>query len=369
MFTPKFTESEHIGYNLEEISRLRYRIERMLIMPKHELWLRREAFVRTSYSSTMIEDSSIPEHEVEEAARPSPLASIPKERPDIVNYGRALEFVDFLSDAKMELESGELVIRIIHRLLMGGIDDTRLRPGEYNTEPNWVEDRGVRVYETAFHVDVPILMRELSDWLKEDIELNPVLKAGIGCLHLIAIHPFVDGNGRTARLLATLLLQQHVQQHDYGFRKLLSLDAYFQRHRDEYIQALRQSLGPSFNKDYDATPWLEFFTLSLLLQASALESRLTDWRIRVEQIHRGLAPLGFSDRQIDGLIYASKVGHVTRKDYMEVTGVSPLTATRDLQQIAKKGVLVPEGAGRNRRYKFRAPEAQQDKEEQQRRLL
>jgi Fic family protein len=295
----------------------------------------------------MIENNTITEEEMEEVAKPSPVASIPKEREDVANYGQALEFVDFLSDAEITAD-GETVIRQIHWLLMKGIHDTRIKPGEYRTEPNWIEDQGIKVYEPPFHMDVPSLMREFSLWLREDGNIDPILRAGIAHAHLVAIHPFVDGNGRTARLLATLLLQKG----GYGFRKLLSLDTYYQRNRDSYIKALSQSLGKKFTPDYDLTSWLKFFTISVVLQASRLETKLTDWRIWVDSAHKELADSGLNARQIDGLIYAMNVGYITRKDYMEIVEVSPLTATRDLANMVQRKILTPKGAGRSRVYQF-----------------
>lgn len=346
MFTPKFVEdNESLNWNLEEIERKRFRVERLLIMPKHEQWLRREAFIRTAYSSTMIENNTITEEEMEKAVKPSSAIDIPKERLDVANYAKALSFVDFMSgDAGITID--ESVIRQIHWFLMKGEHDTRIHPGNYRTEPNWIEDRGIKVYEPPFHIDVPILMREFSLWLRENNNINPITKAGIAHAHLIAIHPFIDGNGRTGRLLATLLLQRS----GYGFRNLLSLDTYYQRNRDSYLEALKKSIGERFIPDYDLTAWLEFFTFSILLQAGQLETKLTDWRIWVDRVHKRWAPLGLNDREIDGLIYAVNVGSIARKDYAEIVDVSPLTAYRDLSYLVEKGLLEPRGVGRNRRY-------------------
>jgi len=193
-------------------------------------------------------------------------------------------------------------------------------------------------------------MREFSLWLNEEKDINPILKAGIAHGHFIAIHPFGDGNGRTARLLAILLLQKH----GYGFRKLLSLDAYYQRNRDQYLTALKQSFGKRFTNGYDLTPWLRFFTEYVVVQALILEERLTDWRIMVDEIYRDLVPLGLSERQIDGLLYAERIGYLTRKDYIEIANVSPLTATRDLMDMVGRDILQPQGAGRNRKYIVKA---------------
>ncbi len=364
MFEPKFTiDATALPYSLEEIERINFRVERMLLMPKHEQWLRREAFVRTAYSSTMVENVKIPEHEMEEAAKASPIGALPKQRLDVTNYGKALEFADFISDDD-GIRIDEAVIRQIHWFLMKGIHDTHLKPGQYRTGPNWIGDQGAKIYESPFHVDVPILMREFSDWLATDEEISPLLKAGIAHVHLVAIHPFVDGNGRTARLLATLFLQRH----GYGFRRLLSLDAYYQRNRDDYMEALRECLGPSFRNDYDSTSWLEFFTTSVILQSRALERRLTDWRMGVDQIHKDWGDMGLAERQIDGLIYTVKIGYITRKDYAEIANISVLTASRDLVDMVKRGLLRAEGAGRNRKYRLRKSE-EPEENQQQARLL
>src|SRR4030042_3017305 len=98
MYVPKYSITFEMNYRLEEIERLKYRIERQLIMPKHEEWLRREAFMRTAYSSTMVENATISEEEMEKAVKPYPSTEIPKERADVANYALALIFADYISD-------------------------------------------------------------------------------------------------------------------------------------------------------------------------------------------------------------------------------------------------------------------------------
>jgi Fic family protein len=344
-------EHKHL-FELETLEQIRFRVDRFLLMPKHEAWLRREAFVRQAYSSTMIENASISQ---EELARAESELSI--ERPDVANYASALEFVDFLSNQR-DTPIDERTIRQIHWTLMRGVRDDHYLPGEYRNQTNWIEDAGVKVYEPPHQVDVPILMRRFVEALKDNT-LHPVLKAGVTHLHLVAIHPFVDGNGRTARLLATLLLQSN----GWGFRNLLSLDSYYQRNRDEYIGALSATLGNKMPEEYDATPWLQFFCRAVLIVARRLESHLTDWQMLVDQLHQELRPLGLLDRQIDGLLYASRKGEITRRDYVEITGVSPLTATRDLVVLVERGQLVPEGSGRSRLYRVKTV-ARKEEEEQ-----
>ena len=344
MYEPRYKKSSALTFLIEEIERKKFLIERLLLMPKHEEWLRREAFIRTAYSSTMVENADITEEELERAAKPSPGATIPKDRPDVTNYAKALTFVDFLSDTP--LLGIEQTIREIHWMLMKNIEGDRFLPGTYRKEPNWITDQGVRVYEPPFHVDIPSRMRDFTEWLQSEPDVHPLVRAGLAHLHVVAIHPFLDGNGRTARLVTTLLLQQS----GYGFKRLLSLDSYYQRQRDDYITALQECLGSKFHQDYDATRWLEFFAQSVALQAVSLKTRLTDWRMMIDNMHERLRGSNLTDRQIDGLIYAARMGAITRKDYTEITGVSPVTATRDLAQLATMALLRPQGSGRNRRF-------------------
>jgi len=344
MFEPHY-DPQALQHVVDDVDLILYRVDRILILPKYEMWFQREAFVRTAYSSTIIENPAIPEEEMEAAARPSPSAAIPAARQDVANYARALEFVEFVAESG-DIPVDEAVIREIHWHLMKGIDDRRVRPGQYRTEPNWIEDQGVRVYEPPFHMDVPPLMREFSLWIRDDDVTHPLYKAGIAHAHLAAIHPFVDGNGRTARLLVTLLLQRQ----GYGFRKLLSLDSFYQRNKDLYIDGLKKSIGERFAPDYDLTRWLDFFLLSLKARAENLENEMTRWRQFLDRAHRELSGLGMSERQTDGLVYAMRTGRMMRKDYMEITGVSAVTASRDLQDLVEKGVLVARGYGRSRYY-------------------
>ena len=335
-----FVTPETHTLDLEELERIRFRVDRFLLMPKYEEWMRREAFIRQAYSSTMIENPSISE---EERAKAEVELSV--DRPDVANYARALEFVDFMSrDQDVVLD--ELLIRQMHWFLTRGMSDHHYLPGQYRKETNWIEDNGIKVYQPPHQLDIAPLMRELVEALRDD-GLHPILKAGVAHVHMVAIHPFVDGNGRTARLLETFVLQSS----GWGFRNLLALDSYYQRSRNEYIGALVSTLGSKFPDRYDATSWLDFFCMSVVVQARLLESRLTEWQMMVDNIHRELRPLGLLDRQIDGLVYAARKGEIARRDYIEVTGVSHLTATRDLASMVDKGYLIAEGMGRNRKYR------------------
>jgi Fic family protein len=190
-------------------------------------------------------------------------------------------------------------------------------------------------------------MRSFVLWLREDDETHPVLKAGIAHIHFVAIHPFWDGNGRTARALATLVLQRS----QFGFKKLLSIESDLFELWDDYRSAIERTLGSRFIPEYDATAWLEFFTSMMQAHAGQITARLTDWHRIMQEFHDDMARFGLTQRQVDGLAFALNSGTMVRSVYIEITGVSPVTASRDLAMLVREGLLIAEGKTRARVYR------------------
>ena len=339
IFDPHYTNSAMLDVGIENIDRQKWLIENMLIMPKHEAWLRREVTVRRASGTTRIEGGGLDETAVGKlASRPVGKRVTDDEQMNL-NAIEAYEFIDFLSD-QADIPIDELAIRQINRLFMKGGPAT-LTPGVYRKGQNEILG-----FVTPDQGDVPGLMRSFALWLRREDDMHPVLKAGLTHIHMVAVHPFWDGNGRTARGLATLVLQRN----GYGFRKLLALEASLFGIRDSYFNAIRRTLGSRFKSEYEATPWLEFFTETMSLHVQALASRLTDWHRMMQGMHEIGETEGFSPRQMDGYMFAMQAREMTRRDYMEVTDTSPGTASRDLAHMVKKGLLSAVGTTRSRVY-------------------
>ena len=97
-----------------------------------------------------------------------------------------------------------------------------------------------------------IMMNEPVKYLNSEAETHPVLVSGIAQFQLVHIHPFLDGNGRTSRLLSTLCLYRA----GYDFKRLFTISEYYDRDRPAFywaIQRVRES-------GMDMTGWLEYFT-------------------------------------------------------------------------------------------------------------
>lgn len=331
-FEPRFAHTASIQAGLDQIARQRWLFDNMLLMPKQQTWVRREVQIARAKATTEIEgigeeDSNTPSHSARRAYEQA-----------LANALRAYEFIDYLSDLP-DQPIDQLVIRQLNREFIHGAPAT-LTPGVYRKGQNRVAD-----YTPPDQGDVPDLMKAFVAWI-QGTDVHPVLQAGLAHLHFVAIHPFWDGNGRTARGLETLILQRS----EYRFKKLLSVEKRLLSVRRPYFTAIERTLGKQFGV-YDATPWLEFYVGVLSTEVSVLITQLTQWHRAIAVTHDAARDLDLLDRQADAIAYILQANVMTRADYIEITRVSPVTASRDLRDLVQKGLLVAEGRTSSRSYR------------------
>lgn len=229
--------------------------------------LRQTARLASTHYSTMIEGNRLTQEEVEEALKGVHLPGRERDEAEVRNYYRALEKVDALATKPGHLSEQDT--RRLHGLVMNG----RPTPTAYRTGQNVIRDgrsRGI-VYMPPEAIDVPRLMVQLHKWINRQLdsrELPAPLAAAIAHYQFATIHPYYDGNGRTARLLATLVLHKL----GYGLKGIYSLEEHYARDLSGYYAAL--TVGPSHNyyegrAEADITGFLDYFCRSM---ATALEA-------------------------------------------------------------------------------------------------
>jgi Fic family protein len=169
-----------------------------------------------------------------------------------------------------------------------------------------------------------------------------VLVSGVAQFQLVHIHPFVDGNGRTSRLLSTLCLYRA----GYDFKRLFTISEYYDRDRTVFYTAL-QSVRQS---DMDLTEWLEYFVTGLATQLEEVKAR-GKLAIQVDVLageHR------LNGRQATALHHILQEGQLTILVYSQLfPQTSRRTLQRDLRSLVEKGLIVSEGATNQLIYRFR----------------
>ncbi|MDB5084673.1 MAG: Fido protein [Bacilli bacterium] len=184
---------------------------------------------------------------------------------------KALEFLDDAADRKLPIT--EELIKKLHAIIRVNQYGRRARISEYRREQNQV---GVR-NSSEFYLppewqDVPVLMEDLVAWINSpDSYSIPVpIKAGIFMWQFLTIHPYIDGNGRTARMLATYILRRG----GFGLKGLFVLENFYDRNLAEYYRRLHMGLHHNYyfgRNDVDLTLWLQFFIegLSVVFEEAA----------------------------------------------------------------------------------------------------
>src|SRR3989338_4209624 len=133
------------------------------------------------------------------------------------------------------------------------------------------------LYTAPDQQKVPKLVENLCQWINKSRKekLSPVIIAAVAHAELAAIHPFVDGNGRAARLLATLILYTE----KYDFRKLFALENYYNTKRQAYYKAIH--LGSTYKEraNSDMTGWLHYFIQGFLAEMELVMDKIRPFLI------------------------------------------------------------------------------------------
>ncbi|HTR68025.1 MAG TPA: Fic family protein, partial [Terriglobales bacterium] len=236
----------------------------------------------------------------------------------------------------------EGLIRSLHFMMIQ--HELAKNPGRYRPGPIFVRDekKQQNVYEGPDAAIVPSLMNEFVQSLNARTDVPVLVRAAVGHLNLVMIHPFSDGNGRMARCLQTLILarEQIIEP------TFCSIEEYLGRFTQEYYDVLGEVGRGAFHPENDCRPWIRFNLVAHYRQASWLlqRSRMTQrvWN----ELERILQQRRINDRALPTLADAAFGYKIRRSHYMNATGVSEQVASRDLKMLVDHGLLTGEGETR-----------------------
>jgi Fic family protein len=348
MITPKAARL------LMDIEAARTEVGRTPLPPTVEAELRRQARTRSTHYSTRIEGNRLTLAEAEKVIQGARTEFRGRERDvrEVRNYWTALLRVEEWAAAQKPLS--ELMIRRLHALVERG---PRSRPTPYRDSQNVIRDSVSEaiVYMPPEARDVPGLMTGMVCWVKEAMKkgVPTPLIAGMAHYQFVTIHPYYDGNGRTARLLATYLL--HLG--GYGMNGLFSLEEHHARDLPGYYRAL--AVHPHHNyyegrADADLTSWVEYFLATLAETFEAVRKEAQ--RLATEGLPAEPEPLRALDRRariVLGLF--AKVPRITSSEVALALGLSERMARVLLTKWVEDGWLaVADRSRRKRAYELTA---------------
>ena len=353
-FKPIYQITTRIAQGLMRIEAAKQKVSLLPINPAVLTSLRETAKLYTTHYSTMIEGNQLGVEQVKEVLLlKGHFPGRERDEHEIKGYYSALAQLEQYVATNQPIT--EKLIQTLHALVMSD-GRTKVAPTQYRDGQNVIRDGSTRaiVYMPPEAKDVPNLMRNLVNWIKENAEIPSPITASIAHYQFATIHPYYDGNGRTARLLTTLIL--HIG--GYDLKGLYSLEEYYAKNLFAYYRAI--SIGPSHNyyegrAESDITDWIEYFINGMAFAFEKVVAQMSASQNKGEKdysdLMRTLDPKQRKTLELfqnQDIVISSQIG--------KLFGFKPRTSSALCKKWVEDGFLeIVDYSNKGRKYKLTKP--------------
>ena len=352
MYSPKFTITNKILKNIGIIEACREVIDKAPLLPYYEKQFRDDALIRAVHYGTHIEGNELNIDQAENVIMGKDVVGRQRDIQEVMNYRKVMRCIEDMGPSSAKASEGKEIIdenfiKRLHELTVKKILSQE-NIGEYRKKQVVVRNSytGKVSFKPPLSVAIPFQIKDLIAFInsKSEQDIHPVLKSGVVHYELVRIHPFLDGNGRVARALSTLILFLE----GYDIRKFFSLEEYFDKEAVRYYDSL-QSVEKN---DGDLTKWLEYFTQGLSIELSKIKDRVEKISIDANlRAKLGGKPIMLSDRQLKIVEYIQKTGYLQNKAFEQLFPmISEDTILNELKGLMKAGIIRKQGKTKAARY-------------------
>jgi Fic family protein len=345
-YQPNYELNHQILFYLNEISRKQGEILGWQRTHDADIKIESLANIDAVHYSTKIEGNQLTIHQVTKALTTDKhKLKTTRDLKEILSYSKARKIL--VSKANKQQKITIKLILEIHAMLMQGIVSGQLK-GFLREAQNVIRDSKTNgiVYMPPLASDVNSLMRDLVDWLRVAAleNINSLIVAAVFHYRFVTIHPFMDGNGRLARLFSNYILSLN----DYDVGKYAALEKQHEKNRSLYYKLLRASQAHNFYdipEDVNLTKWIEYILDCLNKTYDEAIVRMTDQNSMTSE-HVDLAA-----RQRKALSLFNKYKSLKAADYEALMGIGRTQAVSDLNHLLESGYIKKVGGGRSTVYK------------------
>jgi Fic family protein len=330
-FNPKYTITPKINKALVEIERVRGFLDAVKLKDDRIADMQKRALILESHHSTHIEGTALSLEQAKNILEGKKVKGVSRnDEKELLNYKKAMGFISKYLGKDNPVSEG--IIREVHKILVKGVRGENADPGNYRKIQNYVVNSRTDevIYTPLRALEVPHLMREFVEWINKAEDVSPVLVAGIAQFQFVHIHPFIDGNGRTARLLSTLILYKT----GYDFKRLFTISEYYDKNRPAYYEAI-QTVRKS---NMDMTTWFEYFVEGLRSQMVEIQTK-GEQLINQDSLLQKIKKIGLNKRQEKAVKHLIIKGTLSVNEYQSVVSCIRRTAQRDLEDLVEKKVI------------------------------
>jgi Fic family protein len=362
MFQPNFRITNNLLTYIARIEAAKAMIDHSPLVPAWEAKFRDEALARTVHYGTRIEGNDLTKEQAQqvvrlesfvdsqEVAQRTGILARERDIQEVINYRNVLVWIDQQDYTHAHQLFSPATLTTLHSLTMQKLIDEPY-VGKYRDKQVIVRSAhdGQVVFRPPVAVEIPYLVDDFFAWLNapETSQIHAIFQAAITHYQLVYIHPFIEGNGRTARAMATLALYSG----HYDFKRFFSLEQYFDADVDQYYQAL---LSVQQSQDHDLTYWLEYFCYGLALEIDKIKQQVMKLSKDLKLKQQLGEQVALSERQIILLELLQNQGEVTSQDAQAaLPNVSVDTILRDLKDLMTKRIIEKRGVTKGVTYRLR----------------
>jgi hypothetical protein len=258
---------------------------------------------------------------------------------EVMNYNAALDLANRAA-LRPDFEWSQELLRRLNAAVIQGLDDDER--GEYRRQAVTVGG----MFTPPEHGRLPALMSQLADWLRGEGAAHPLIRAGLTHLNVVSIHPWLNGNGRTARVAGSLMLMRC----GIGSPELLNVESDIRVNLARYVSVLQETHGATYNpEEHSATAWLEYFA-QICVNRVGIRNRLIaalpgDIGLLVMEL---AGSPGSAEWPV--ILLGARLAPVRTTRMAEILHLSPGRVRVMLVSMARAGWLEPVGERRGRRY-------------------
>ncbi len=339
MFKPKYDITPKLLENIKNITRLTTILNNRSFSKIVLVEFEKQAQILSTYASTSIEGNPLPLTQVKALLKNKP-EHIRDSQQEILNYNQALQYLSNKINQNKTQISTNIILKtqqlITEKLL------NEHQSGKFRKEPVVIYDTQNKTiqYMAPNWQEVPKMVQHLLEYINSNInKLDPLILAGIFHRQLVIIHPFIDGNGRTTRLITTKILALL----GINIFKIFSFENYYNKNVSKYIQKVG-SFGNYYDlkNEYDFTEWLEYFTDGIIDELERVKNNLKAQTLLPSNLLR--------PHDIKLINHIKEYGFIKDNQYAEITNRAKATRNQDFNRLISLGKIKRMGQGKATYY-------------------
>ncbi len=340
MFMIKVTLTNDILKKISSIDENRFSLSSIELPPMTKNRLRKNSKKKSSYASNKIEGNPLTEKQADEVIESDEHKHFLKPEQEIRNYFLALNLLEGKLKKK-EVFSKEMILEVQAMVEKGA---SKEKIGLRGAMPPGVlfavydSATGTPDYIPPEHSDIPKLLDELVDYVNTTDD-HPLIIAAVVHYQLVTIHPFEDGNGRTARLMSGYILDFY----GYGFNGIGSLEEYFAYDPEDYYESLQMGLPVLYYSGRENPPHPEIWVNYFLRMVELYSKKVCELSkgAQADDLDGSLSYLNAKEKALLVFLLKNRMLEFTPIDVSRMVGVTNKTIINRCAKLANNGFLIP----------------------------